>query len=227
MPSKNKKVARHHMSDSEKKERAQQKLINAYKRQQKWLMWAGIVILILILFLLLVAWYSYDWGNDSTKDALKQNTPTTTTKQSGSGTTSGSGSATGTAGGNGGSGGTTTTGSGGASTADGTNTASTSSEESSSTNNSSTTNNSTTTNNTTTNNNTADQPEGLLTLYADSNVGDTLDSVLSNASSLGLGTDCRIELVVVRVCDIAEGDNVVTVKSLITNDLVTSITKNF
>ena len=233
MPSKSKKQTQHHMSSGEKKERAQQKLINGYKRQQRWLMWAGIVILVLILFLLMVAWYSYGWGNDSTKDALKQNTPTTSTgTKSGTGTVSGT---TGTSGngGNGGSGGggtSTTTGGGTTTTGTTDNNTNTSTEErSSSTNTSTTTNNSSTTNNsTTTNNNTTTQPSnGLLSVYSDTNVGETLDSLFNRVSGLGLSANCRIELVVVKVCDVAEGDNVVTIKALVTDNLITSITRNF
>jgi hypothetical protein len=85
---------------------------------------------------------------------------------------------------------------------------------------------STTTNSTTTNNSTTPPSSGILNLYGDSNAGDNIDTVLSQADQLGLTKTCHTEILV-QVCDITDGVNTITTKNLIGSGTVTSITKNF
>lgn len=178
--------------------------LSAYKKQETWIKWAGMAILILVLLLFLLMGYASDWWQGANKDALRQFAPTSTT-----GTPN------------------DTSGQNTSSTGGGTNTT----RES----NSSTTTNTTTNNNTTTPAPTptptptpTPQPDpSLIEILTGINTGDTIDEAIALAESKGVDVDCRTELLVIRVCDITVGDDTITIKGLVSDDIITGITDNF
>lgn len=213
----------HRLSEVAKKQRKQQAQINTYKKQQKWLLWAGVALVILALLLLLATGYSYNWWKGSSKDSLRDFSPASTTlDNTGAAQETADTSAGGSTGGAGGSGGA-----GGGGTSGGTNTTTTIDRGSTNTvtnNNSSTKE---TVKETNTNTTTTQPSAGLLDLLADIDTGDNLDALLSRADDLSVSASCRTELLIVRVCDFEEGDFKITVKGLLTDNLVTSVVANF
>lgn len=188
----------------QKKLKRQQKALEHYKMEGRWLKWAVIAAVVIIVLLLILLGFATDWLTGLHKDkTLKDGTPISSALDS----TRSPGTA---------SGATDTTGSADTAT---TKTAGQTSDTTSTT----------TTNNTTTNN-TTDSPtapsQGLLGLYTNSSAGDNLDSILQQASNLGINGQCQTETVI-QTCNFTQGTNTVSVKSLLGSGLVTGVTKNF
>lgn len=215
------------MAQAITKELRQKKLIDHLRKEDNLMKWGLFAALIVVLLLLLFIGYATDW----TAGMKNGSTPLSSTldsssRQAGSSTpsTTGTGADTNTTG-------TTNTGSTGT-----TNTGSTSNQRTntgtSSTNDtnrsSTTTNNTTTTNTTTTTPPTvpATPPPGLLSLYADSSIGQPLTSLLSRATSAGISASCTDGLLVTD-CVFAVGEYKITTKSLLGTGLLTSVLKNF
>jgi hypothetical protein len=201
----------------------QRSLLERYKHQDTRLKWALGGAGALIVLLLLLLGFATDWTTGLRKDkTTKDGTPISSNldalrSQNGTGT-NGDGSGTGSTGGTGGNGGSSTT--PGSNTSTTTNTTTPGSSTT-------TTNNSTTTNNTTTTNPpSTPQPSGLLSLYANSSVGDSINDILTRGSLLGISGQCHTDILI-QVCDFVDGDATVTIKNLLGTGLVTSITKNF
>lgn len=187
-------------SQAKKVNGAQQKELSAYKKQEAWIKWAGLAILILVLLLFLLMGYASDWWQGANKDSLRQFTPTSATGDGAGGTDQNS---------------TTTT-------------------PGASTNTVRETNNSTSTTTTTNNNTTTPAPtppagpsQSLIEILTGINTGDTIDEAIALAESKGAEVDCRTELLILRVCDITIGDNTITVKGLLSDDIITGISDNF
>lgn len=189
-------------SQAKKVNGTQQKELSAYKKQEAWIKWAGLAILILVLLLFLLMGYASDWWQGANKDSLRQFAPTSATGTEANGGPGTQDTTTTT----GGSSGTTT-------------------RESTTTNNTTTNNNNTTTPPTTPPN-TGPDPS-LLEILAGINTGDTIDEAIAYAESKGADVDCRTELLILRVCDISVGDDTVTVKGLLSDDIITGISDNF
>lgn len=198
----------------EDKNKKLQKVIKKLKKEEhlmKWIIGAAVVI---ILILLLLLGYATDWAR-----GLKTATGTTpiSTSQDAA-TTQDKGTPSGDSANN--SNDTTNSGKNGSNGANGTNgsTSSTTKE----TNTSSTTTN----NSSTTNNNTTTESSGILDqLYNGLHVGETMDQVIADANQLGIPGNCT-DNVLLKVCTFQTDGQTVTVKSLLVNDLVTSITRN-
>lgn len=208
-------------------QRKEDKMMADMSRKERLMKWLLIGVLILLLLLILFAGYATDWLKGVNKDSANDTkTGISTTNDA---ATSPDGTTTGTTGGTD----TTGTSTNGTST-NRSNTSNTSSTGTTGTNSSNTnreSTSSTTTNNTstTTNNNTTTPTtpsSGLLSLYTDSSVGDTISSILNNASLLGISKQCHNE-VLIQVCEFQEGDRIVTVKNLLGTGIVTSVLKNF
>ena len=196
------------------------KLMKKIAAEERWLKWGMLGLLILLLLLFLFLGYATDWTNGLRKHSA--NTPLTTNLDS---ATTGDGSAGEQSTANGSTGSTTTTtnntttpGTPGTNTNSSTNT--TNNTERTNTSSSRTeTNNNTTTNNTTTTN---QPPQGLLNLYADTTVGDTLDSVVKQATELGVDVNCNNEILI-RNCTFKLGNSSFSTKSLLGTGLITSV----
>jgi hypothetical protein len=210
----------------QKDQQKERKLLGSIMRQEQYSKWLLIAIIVLLLLLILFAGYATDWLRGLKKDdtgttGIKTSLDSATTPNESTADSANSGG-----GGSTGGGGTTTTGSNtGSTSTTNTGTTSTARESTSATTNNSTTNNSSTT----TNNNTTtptEQESKLLNLYADTSIGETISSVLNDASLLGVSKECRNE-VLIQVCDFRDGDLLVTTKNLLGTGLITSITKNF
>lgn len=211
----------------QKDQQKERKILGSIMRQEQYSKWMLIAIIVLLLLLILFAGYATDWLRGLKKDdvgttGIKTSLDSATTANESTAGSTNSGSGSGSTGG----GGTTTTGSNtGSTSTTNTGTTSTARESTNTTTNSSTTNNSSTT----TNNNTttpAEQESKLLNLYADTSIGETISSVLNDASLLGVSKECRNE-VLIQVCDFRDGDLLVTTRNLLGTGLITSITKNF
>ncbi len=193
------------------KEIKQKKVIKDLREKEHWMKWGLIAALIIILLLLLFIGYATDWMAGLRKDSSV--TPVSSTLDSskqGSGAGESSSTPNGTATQN------STSGTGRSATSD---------TNRSSTTTNSTTNNSTTTN-TTTPNTPATPPDSLLSLYTDSNVGTSINDLVSRANSLGISSSCS-DGVLVSECTFSVGDFDITTKNLLGTGLVTSILKNF
>ena len=204
----------------EDKNKKLQKVIKTLKKKEHWMKWAIGVAAVIILLLLLLLGYATDWTRGLHKASTTGTTPISTdldaqtTKDSSSTPNDSKGSSSD-------NGATTETGN--ASTGTSTTNSQGTSETSKETNTSSTTNNTNNTS-TTTNNATTPQP-GILSLYADSSVGETLNTILDRATSLGVPASCTSDLVL-EICVFQQDGEIVTVKSLLLNGLVTSIIRN-
>ncbi len=218
------------VSAANTKQRRQQKIINDYKRQQHWLLWAGIVLLFLVLFLLVTVGYAYNWGNTSARrDTLKgPNTRVAAAADAGGESVDNTGNN------QPGTSGVTT------STTDKTSAGLTTNPSSNTTvKETSTTSTSHTTQSTT--NTIASIPgdasgpspsvstadDNLLRLAASTDNGDNIILTLDQANDLGVMASCRTELLLVKVCTFSSGGHVLTTRSLLTNNVITSITRNF
>lgn len=196
------------------KELKQKKLIRDLREKETWMKWSLIVALIIILLLLLFIGYATDWMAGLRKDsATAPGTSTLDSSRQGSGTTPSSAAPTDTT-----SNGTSTRNNGTSST--GTNSAT----ETSRSNTSTTTTNNSTTNNTTTPPSTP--PDSLLNLYADSNVGTSINDLINRANNLGISSSCNDGLLV-RECTFSVGEFTISTKNLLGTGLVTSVLKNF
>ncbi len=205
-------------TDSRKVENQQKRRIADLKKQDHRLKWATGIACVAVLLLLLLLGVATDWTR-----GLKSATPITSsldTLRSSDGTgTSGGGSSDTT-------GSASSTGSGGSNGTNGSNGANdTSGGGSTTTTNSSTTSNtSSTTNNSTT---TPPPSNGLLSLFADSGVGDNIDNITSKSQILGVSKNCHTDILV-QVCDFSDGSgNTMTVRDIVGTGVVTGITKNF
>lgn len=207
------------LEKTKKRERKQEKEITAMRQQERWTKIIGAVIVVLLL-LLLLAGYMTDWLAGISKDStLKDLTPTSAAgnaSTSANEANSTNGDSTGTTSNTSADNGTKTNSSTNSSTS---NTTRESSSASTTTNNNTTT----TTNNTAT----TQQPSGIVTLYSDTSVGETLDSAKSAASSLGIVPVCHVEALVVDVCVFTQNGSSVTTKSVVGTGLITSVIKNF
>lgn len=209
------------MAQSTAKELKQKKLIDSLRKEEKWMKWAILGALIVVLLLLLFIGYATDWmtglkGSSSTPlsstlDSSSQKAGTGTTNpvagSTNTGTTSNQGSTSGS----------------NQRTATGTNTATDTTRSNTSTTNSSTTNNTTT--NTTTPA-PATPSNGLVSLYTDSTIGEPINNILNRAQSLGIAGTCTDGLLITD-CTFAVGDYRITTKNLLGTGIVTSILKNF
>lgn len=194
------------------KELRQKKLIDRLKKEENWMKWGLFGALIIILLLLLFIGYATDWMAGLRKDSSV--TPLSSTLDS---TTQGADAGTGT-GSNPTQGSTSSQGS----------TANTGTKSSTDTTRSSNTSTNTTTNNTTntTTPTPTTPPNSLLNLYTDSNVGTSIDDLISRANGLGVDVACADGLLVTD-CTFSVGDYKITTKSLLGTGLTTSILKNF
>ncbi len=199
----------------QKKLQRQSSLLKKYRTQDTHLKWlvglGGVAILLLVLWLGLAT----DWTAGLRKDKV----PATATVAGNAGTIHGtiptaSGASTS------GSGGTTPNGES-SNTSTRTNGATTTGTTNSSTTNNSTT--STTTNATTPPNAVT---TGISDLYNSTAAGDTIDSVLKYAESLGVPSTCSTSLLI-QTCAFTQNGNTITVRNLAGSGLVTGVTKNF
>jgi len=200
-------------SKEELAKKRQNKLIQHLKKEDSILKWALVAAGIIILLLILYIGYATDWIAGIKTDSSTQ--PIILTPNSSKTATTG----TDTSGG---------TGSTGTSNTDSSHTSTT---NSGTTGTSSTTNNTTkeTTTTTTTNNNTGtdstlldDASSALVKLYDGTKVGDSLDTIINKATSLGIGVDCQ-DLLLVRTCTLTAGDTKVQVRGLLSTGIVTSL----
>ncbi len=194
------------LSAIEKKERKQQKLLNKYRQEHKWMLWGGSIVLILVVFLLLSFADANNWGrSDNLRNAgfgssgtgAEDTVDTSIDSVGGIATNGATKSSTG----------------------------SNSKETSSSSNTTSTTNNATTT---TTNNSSNDgkPSSSLLSLSSGISNGDGLSSITAQAQNLGLQTTCRTDILAVKVCDFSDSTGTITTKSLLGSDAITSVTSS-
>jgi hypothetical protein len=172
----------------------QKKVIQKLKKKENWMKWALAVALIIILLLLLFIGYATDWTMGLRKDAATTSIGTDSLKtESDAGATAPSG--------------------GGSVTTD-----ATTERTGTSSNTSSTTNNSTSTTN---NGTTTTTDEGALTrLYNQTNAGDSIDEVISQAGSLGISVDCT-ETLLIKECTFTFDGQSFSTKSV--SGLVTSV----
>jgi len=181
--------------------------LSALKKREHWMKWGLWIAVIIILLLILVLGAATDWTRGLHKDeSVKLSNPSLDTAQAGVGTDTSTANTVGT--------GTKEQ------------TASTTGTEkvATATNNSSTT----TTNTTNTTSDTAapGPTSELLSFYSDSIIGESLDNALQLAKDQGLNTSCSNNLFI-RTCEITDGNSVITMRSLLGLDDITSITKNF
>lgn len=177
----------------------QSKELGRVKRYNRWLMWAGGVLAIVLLLCMLIMGYATNWWQKPVR---------TSQKLSDSGQSSGNTDQTSPAGGSGGS------------------TTERASETSNSSHGSTTTTNNTTTN-TTTNNNTATDSSTVLKKFLDElSLGQNIDEVKAEATRLGIDVDCKTELGLVEVCELSKDGQTITIKALTTNDQISGITAN-
>jgi cytoskeletal protein RodZ len=207
------------MADLQKEQRNEQRMITRMVKNEQFMKWLLIGVIILLLLLILFAGYATDWLRGLSKDSTSGTDGVTTTQDAATGAdgTTGTG-ATGTSTG---TGSTNTSNTGSTNTGTKSSDSSNTSKETTST----TTNNSSTTNNNTTS---TTPSSGLLSLYSDSSVGDNVSDILKNASLLGVSQDCHDELLI-QVCDFTDGSGnlSVTTKNLLGTGILTSVTKNF
>lgn len=188
----------------QKKQRKQAQVIESYKNETKWVTGAGLAILVFAILSLFTVGFASNWWQTPT--AASQFTPIADT--SGGTNLQTPTSSTGSTGSNSSSNGTRST---------GTNTnASDATHSTSSTN--------TTTNNTTTASTPTSVPGDLLTLYSDSGLGKSVDTVISQADSLGILHNCHVEILAVQVCEFTLNGSSFTTKNLITGSGITGLT---
>lgn len=208
------------------KELRQKKLIDHLRKEENWMKWGILAALIVVLLLLLFIGYVTDWTAGLKSGSTPLSSTLDTSTQPASSTPPNSN--------NPGSTGTTNTGSTGTTTNTGSSSnqrANTGTSTTTDTNRSSTTNNTTNTTNTTTTTTPpptvpATPPAGLLSLYADSSVGEPLVNLLRRATSAGISASCTDGLLVTD-CTFAVGEYKITTKSLLGTGLLTSVLKNF
>lgn len=191
----------------------QSNLIHHLKKEETVMKWALVAAGIIILLLLLYIGYATDWMKGLKTDS--DTNPVSTSLDS-SKTGDGSGTDTGSTNGTQGTSGTSRT---------TTNTTTNGQPGTNTTTNNSTTertSTNTTTNNTTTTPPPADSSNALIDLYADTNVGDSLDTIIARAAQLNIGVDCQ-DLLLVRTCTLTAGDAKVQIRGLLSTGLVTSI----
>lgn len=185
------------------KEQRQEKLIDKYKKQSRWITWAAIVILLLILFFVFSMGYATNWWQNPSRTS--QFSPysgeTTTPAPAGTNTTVG------------------TTGSNGQSSTSQTNSGSSNTTKE-------TTNTTTTTNNNTTTPASSQPSNALLSLNADTGLGTNINETITRAQNLGITYNCRTELLV-QVCIFSDGPYTLTTKNLLTGLGITGTSTNF
>lgn len=180
-----------------KEQRLHEKLLAAYQRQQTWLKWTVVGLLMLVVLLILLLGYATDWFQGIRKDSL-QSLPTSGQPNE-------------------------TTGNTAQQPAEGTTNNRTSTDSTTNTSRESTT---TTTNNTTSTTTHPAPSPSLLALYSDANAGDSLQIIIDEANSLGLDVECEDGLLGFRVCTVRDDNGTtVTIKGL--NDLITSVLNDF
>lgn len=187
----------------------QKRIIEKLKKKETLMKWGLIAAGIIILLLLLWLGYATDWARGLKKDS--DNKPINSSLDS---DTSGAGAGTGA---------TTPTGTNNTRTTDSTN-----GRQNTTTTNNSTTDR-TTTNNTTTNNNSttpAEAPttlaDAVLEIYNSTGVGETLDDVLTRLRNVGATVECS-DLLLIRTCNVSGGGISIQVRGLITTGDVTSL----
>lgn len=203
-----KKTPKANMQKLQAKEQRQEKTIERYKKQAQWITWAVIAILLLILFFVLSMGYASNWWQNPTRTSQFNPLGTDASQQAGT-----DAQTTGNIG-------TTNTG-----------TDTTSRTGTSSTNNTTRETTSVTNNNTTITTPAPPAPtpqpsQRLLTLNSNISTGENIDEIIGLANNLGVGVNCRIELLV-RVCDFTDGQFTITTKNLITGGGITGINLNF
>lgn len=199
-------------SKEELAKKRQNKLIQHLKKEDSILKWALVAAGIIILLLILYIGYATDWVAGIKTDSSTQ--PIILTPNSSKTATD-----------------TGTSGTGGSGTSS-TGTSRTNTTNTGTTGTNSTTNNTTkeTTTTTTTNNNTTgtdstlldDASSALVKLYNGAKVGDSLDTIINKATSLGIGVDCQ-DLLLIRTCTLTAGDAKVQVRGLLSTGIVTSL----
>ena len=184
----------------------QNRELSALKKKEHWMKWGLWSSAIVILLLFLVLGYATDWTRGLRKDtdlALSDTSLDSAQQPVGTDTSTAAG----------------TNGQNGAGT-----------NSSDKTTASETSNTSTTTNNTTTNNSTATPNEppsnDIQTFYNGLGLGEALEAAIARAEALGLDVDCS-ETIVVRTCDVSDGDSTVTLRSLMGINDITSIINDF
>jgi len=196
-----------HASKEDITKKRQANLIDKLKKKETIMKWGLIAAGIIVLLLLLYIGYATDWmrglktssGPQSVNPSLDSATAPTSTDGVSTNDSTTTNRTT--------PGGTTTTNGGSTNTT---------------TNNNTTRENSSTTTNNTTTTTPAPSSNLLLDLYAATNVGDTLDTVLNDARNLGATTDCA-DALLIRTCTITLGDTQVQVRGLLNTGLVTSV----
>lgn len=197
------------IKDLKSKQRKQDKLIHAMRRRDRWGIWIGAIIIILLLLgILMLGNAAKWWRSPNTGNRTGQFTPSSS---SGQGTASGVTGTAGTAG---------TAGSGGNSTAHDSTTSTT-------TNNTNNTTKETTTTNTdsTSGTSTSNGSSLIQELLKEAAVGDNINSVKDQANKLGINVSCDTTTLVpgVQQCTFTSGNSKVTTNSLLSNGTVTSI----
>lgn len=179
----------------EQKQASQQKQIAAYEKNQRFIKWIAIALLILLLLALLAAGYATDWTRGLNKDSGNGTTTSGSLNSAGqpAGTTGGT---AGGSGGNGSNGGGTTT----------------------------TTNNSTTTNTTNPQSSSDNDTllDELTELYGESGTGGNVNNLIERANSMGIDVDCNSD-VITRDCTFSADGQSFSVRSLLGTGLITGV----
>lgn len=209
------------LSQLEKKQRSQQRMMENIDKKERILKWAAIGLLILLLLLFLFVGYATDWMKGVHKDSAvgTTTTPIQGSLDSAKGTTTGTDTPATDA-----SGTSTTRTNSGTNTQTNNNTGTTAKETN--TTNTNTSRTDTVTNNNTTTTTPAAAQKGILSLYANSSVGDDISQLLDSSQLLGVSKSCRNEILI-QICEFTQDDLLITTKNLLGTGLITSITKNF
>lgn len=185
----------------EQKQAKQQKQIAHYEKNQRFMKWIAIALMILLLLALLTAGYATDWTRGLNKNSGKGTTTADGLDSAGQPTSGASGTGGGSGGGSNGGGDSTTT----------------------------TTNSSTTTNNTTGNNPPSNGGgddstliDELIQLYNDTGIGDNVNDLINRANSLGIDVNCSSDLLV-QDCTFSASGEQFSVRSLLGTGIITGI----